>query len=85
MEQLDETSSILFLFIEHYLEVGRHRQNLVHTRPLPRWEGSFYLNAHQREQPIEIGIMSETKVSTLSSTSNHGIGISLDAPPKRDG
>ena len=65
----------LCILVEYHLQVGSHRQNLVHTL-------AFCIHPHQGQQTIEIGIMAETQVCALTALGNHGVGLSLNTLPK---
>ena len=65
----------LCILVEYHLQVGSHRQDLVHTFV-------FCIHSHQREQTIEIGIMPEAEVCALAALGYHGVGIGLNTLPK---
>ena len=65
----------LCILVEYHLQVGSHRQDLVHTFV-------FCIHSHQREQTIEIGIMPEAKVCALAALSNHSVSLGLNTLPK---
>ena len=65
----------LCILVEYHLQVGSHRQDLVHTFV-------FCIHSHQREQTIEIGIMPEAKVCALAALGYHSVSLGLNTLPK---
>ena len=68
----------LCILIEDHLQIGCHRQELVHRHIL-------LSNLHQIHQAEEIGVMAKAQVSPYATTGNRSIGIGLYPLPKRDG
>ena len=61
--------------IEDHLQIGRHRQDLVHAPALR-------IDAHQREQTVEIGVVAETEVGPHPTSGDGGIGPGLYVLPQ---
>ena len=67
----------LCILIEDHLQIGCHRQKLVHRHIL-------LSNLHQVHQAEEIGVMAKAQVSPYTTTGNRSIGIGLYPLPKRN-
>ena len=68
----------LGILIEDHLQIGCHRQELVHRHIL--WG-----NLHQVHQSEEIRVVSKAQVCPYTTTSNGSIGICLNPLPQGDG
>ena len=71
----------LCIAIEDQLQIGSHGQDLVHIVE----SAASQFDAHQREQAIEVGVVSEAQVCANAATGDSSLCLCLDTLPEGGG